>query len=77
MKPYIYKVDFLYNDNIEDFHTLTSSMPLEEEGIRDWFKVHIGEQVETYKIMEIWELEEKDEIKNIPYHLKEKIYPKD
>lgn len=75
MKWYYYKVDFLYNDEIEDHQILSSTCPLSIAQIHDWLRGQIGSQVEKFKMKEIWELEKTEEIENIPYHLKEQIYP--
>jgi hypothetical protein len=77
MKWYHYKVDYLYNDNIEDFQFISSTNPLDKDGVNEWLKNQIGGLVEQYKILEIWEIEPAEEFNNKFWKFTNRVYPKD
>ncbi len=77
MNWHYYKVDYLYNDDLEDFQTISSTSPLDKAAIKEWLSNQIGDYVEKFKIKEVGEIEPAEQFNNNMFKFKRKLFPED
>lgn len=77
MYTYHYQADVIYDGNKEHTQFIHSSSPMDIKDIKSWLVGQLQEQVEGFKLKEVWELENNGDDKLIPIKMKRKMYPLD